>query len=284
MRAVKKINNNVAICIDSHNKDLVAFGKGIGFPSMPYEITDLSKLDRTFYNIKPQYISMLNDIPQEVIAFTARIVDIAQAQLYYNLNPNLVLTLADHIAFAMERRKKGIYIHMPLVYDIEQTYPEEIQIAKYTLQKVEEKFGVRLPFQEASGIALSLINAKITEKESGATGEESALQQKSDEQIIEHLTKIIEQEMHIHINRESFNYARYATHVQYLLQRIYEHKHVDSKNLSMYQSLREEFTAVSDCVDQMDRYLQEEIHVSLSEEEKLYLIMHANRICAKEEV
>ena len=31
MKAVRKINNNVAICIDNNHKELIAFGKGIGF-------------------------------------------------------------------------------------------------------------------------------------------------------------------------------------------------------------------------------------------------------------
>ena len=44
MKAIKKINNNVAICLDSHNRELVAFGKGIGFPKMPYSIQE------SFYN------------------------------------------------------------------------------------------------------------------------------------------------------------------------------------------------------------------------------------------
>ena len=51
MKVVKKINNNVAICLDSNNCELVAFGKGIGFPKMPYEIQDLSLIDRTFYDL-----------------------------------------------------------------------------------------------------------------------------------------------------------------------------------------------------------------------------------------
>ena len=34
MKVVKKINNNVAICLDSNNCELVAFGKGIGFPKI----------------------------------------------------------------------------------------------------------------------------------------------------------------------------------------------------------------------------------------------------------
>lgn len=37
MRVIKKINNNVALCLDSDNHELIAFGKGIGFPQIPYE-------------------------------------------------------------------------------------------------------------------------------------------------------------------------------------------------------------------------------------------------------
>ena len=51
MKAIRKINNNVAICIDNNDKELIAFGKGIGFPKMPYEITDLSIIQMTFYRI-----------------------------------------------------------------------------------------------------------------------------------------------------------------------------------------------------------------------------------------
>lgn len=31
MKVIKKINNNVAICLDSSNNELIALGKGIGF-------------------------------------------------------------------------------------------------------------------------------------------------------------------------------------------------------------------------------------------------------------
>jgi beta-glucoside operon transcriptional antiterminator len=41
-KAIKKINNNVVICEYDNMKELIAFGKGLGFPVVPYEITDLS--------------------------------------------------------------------------------------------------------------------------------------------------------------------------------------------------------------------------------------------------
>ncbi|MBA1393021.1 hypothetical protein EQ500_03915, partial [Lactobacillus sp. XV13L] len=44
MQVIKKINNNAAICLDQNQDELIAFGKGIGFPKTPYELTDLSKI------------------------------------------------------------------------------------------------------------------------------------------------------------------------------------------------------------------------------------------------
>lgn len=83
MVVLKKINNNVAICKDSNQQELVAFGKGIGFPPTPYVLTDLRKIERTFYNVSSQYISMLNDIPYEIIQFTATQLLLVQDELPY---------------------------------------------------------------------------------------------------------------------------------------------------------------------------------------------------------
>lgn len=56
MIAVKKINNKVAVCRDGNQQELIAIGRGIGFPPAPYELTDLSKVDRTFCDVAQQYI------------------------------------------------------------------------------------------------------------------------------------------------------------------------------------------------------------------------------------
>ena len=60
MRIIKKINNNVAVGLDSNGNEIVVFGKGIGFPEMPYELKELSKIDRTYYNIDHKYYKLLN--------------------------------------------------------------------------------------------------------------------------------------------------------------------------------------------------------------------------------
>ena len=51
MWVIKKINNNVAMGKDSRNREVVLFGKGIGFHQMPYELNDLSRIDRSYYGV-----------------------------------------------------------------------------------------------------------------------------------------------------------------------------------------------------------------------------------------
>ena len=41
MKVIKKINNNIAVATDGNNREVIIFGKGIGFHEMPYELTDL---------------------------------------------------------------------------------------------------------------------------------------------------------------------------------------------------------------------------------------------------
>ena len=48
MEIIKKINNNIALARDAKGREMVVFGKGIGFPATPYTLQDLSKVQRPF--------------------------------------------------------------------------------------------------------------------------------------------------------------------------------------------------------------------------------------------
>lgn len=276
MIVVKNINNNVSLCLDSKGKEVVVFGKGVGFLKPPAEIP-LSKIERTFYNLSGQYMALLNDIPAEVIEFTARQMAAAQDSLPYETNSNLVMTLADHLAFAMERAKKGIYIPMPSVYELETSYPAEIEVGRRFVSAMEREFHVLLPKGEVQGVAMHFINARSGQPDDATVNIEERY-----EDILERTTQIIEHELGITVRRDTFNYARFATHLQYLLKRIFEDKSIDSENIQMYEAIRDEYETVSGCVDKIGEYLKSNWDAELTGEEKLYLIMHVNRVCAKE--
>lgn len=282
MLVTKKVNNNVAVCIDGAGRELIAIGKGIGFPQMPYELTDLSKIDRTYYDIDAKYLELLRDLPSEVVEFTAQMIDDIRPKLPYEINSSIVLTLADHIAFAMEREKKGVYIRMPSIYTMEQSYPLEVKIGRRIVSAAKKQFNAKLPKDEVQGVAMHFINAR-SGLVNDASNPEKQMQERYEE-ILEQTTQIIEWELNVKVSRDTFNYARFATHLQFLLGRIFDETHIDSSNLQIYNSIREEYPEISDCVDKIARYYEGTWNAKLTEEEKLYLILHTNRVCAKETI
>lgn len=276
MIVVKNINNNVALCLDSKGQEVVVFGKGVGFLKPPSEVP-LSKIQRTFYDLNRKFLPLLADIPLDVIDFTAQQVAQIRGQLPYETNANLIMTLADHLAFAMTRAKKGIYTPMPSIYEMEQNYPVEVGIGRQIIKAMEQTFHVKLPKGEVQGVAMHFINASLGSPSSGQlTAEEEY------ETILERMTQIVEYALQVTIRRDTFNYARFATHVQYLLKRVQEESSIDSDNLQVYASIRDEYKDISACVDQIHEYLQRNWSIDLSEEEKLYLIMHINRVISQE--
>lgn len=261
------------------NKDgceIIALGRGIGFGEMPREIP-VSKIERTFYNIDLNGQNIMKDLPSEVVLFSAKIMDVASNELPYEFSQNAVLLLADHIAFAIERAKKSIRVRMPLVYDVQQMYPLEYRIGQHIFTKIQKEFQVVLSEEEIVGIAMNLINSKIT-----PSSEIELNEIQSFPNMLEEITEIIEDEFRIIVNRKSFDYARFATHMQYLFQRIKEKQAIDSANLAMYKHFEEEFPDILSCATRICEHLKNEWKAQLSEEEKLYLMLHVNRICVKE--
>lgn len=91
MKIIRQINNNAALALDGNGKELVVLGRGVGFPKMPYELTDLSRIERTFYDVNPKYFGMAADLPRPLVLACAEITERAEIELDCALNPNLPL-------------------------------------------------------------------------------------------------------------------------------------------------------------------------------------------------
>ena len=145
MKLVKKINTSAALAIDRTGHEIVVMGKGIGFPQMPYKLDDLSKIERTFYDVDPKYLGMIAELSQPIVMVCADIADQAGIELDCSLNPNLPFTLADHIQFAAERLKKGVDLTTPIAYDIRHLYPREAAMADMALKMLKQGSTLKKP-------------------------------------------------------------------------------------------------------------------------------------------
>lgn len=274
MKAIKKINNNIAVCLDKQNHEVIAIGKGIGFPEMPYEISDLSKIERTFYDVDSTYVEIANQIPDIILEAAAEIVDQVRLIVDRPISSNLVFTLADHIKFAIDRKNSGMIITAPLQYDIQHLYSDDYDLGVMSLEIIQRRLQVRLPAEEATNLALHFINAKLMmEKELSAVDDNS---------LIEEITEIISDYFKVYIDKHSFNYSRFVTHLQYLLKRQHQNVFIKSDNKELYDSMTKKFPETSDCVDQIAIFFKKQLDFQLEQEERLYLMLHINRLCMRE--
>lgn len=252
--------------------ELIAMGKGIGFGAMPREL-NLSEVERTFYEVDAFLVSGITGVSSEVFELAVKVSDRVRSELDDDFSPNLAFTLADHIAFAIRRAKENIRVRMPFSCDVEQSCPGEYRIARQTLRLIDRELGCHLPEDEAAGIALNFVNARMAPKE-----EKTAEDARRDEEMLEDVTEIVENEFNISIDRHTFAYSRYATHIMYLFERLHQGKCLDTAVANLLAEAQEQFPQGAACAEKIAQHIESRWGTPLSRDERLFLLMHVSRI------
>ena len=268
MHVIKKLNNNAAVCIVSNGEELIALGKGIGFPKTPYELTDLSQISQTFYSVNPANYNVLKEIPEEIIEVSAEIVSYAKSTLNKDFSPSLFITLADHINFAIIRQKNYRSMKLKFSYEVEQFYPQETKVAQWAVHRIEKKLNVYLPESEITAITMHFINA---EEEAVVT--DTKLNQDT---TIDAISRDIEDYFGISLDRKSFSYQRFVSHLRFLLSRLESNEQFVEADL--YPVLKETYPKATECVRLISHRLAGYTQMELTDSEKSYLIIHLQRI------
>lgn len=270
MKLLRKINNNAAVAQDKRGREMVVLGRGVGFHPMPYELTDLSVVYRTFYDVEPQYYEMLSSLPEEALMAAADIAEQAEIALQAELNPNLPFTLADHIAFAQEREKQGIRLATPLHYDVQHLYPREYELGLQAMETVRLRTGTALPRAEAVIIALHIVNAELEGSDLSST--------LAAVEVLDEVTVLVERELGIALDRESYNYARFAMHIQFLVRRLSSGKVMEQGSGKMLSELSAEYPATYRCAQAVAKEIEQRHGWHCSSDEVLYLMLHIYRV------
>ena len=271
MKVIRNINNNVAVCLDDNNRELIAFGKGIGFRKAPYEI-ELSQIDRTYYNLESHYINLLNELPEDVLEVTFEIVKKGSAYLGMEFNRVFVFSLCDHIHFAIENLKKGLVISNSMLNELRHLYEKEMLLGEWAVRYIERRLSIRLPQSEAGNIGLHFANAERQVRQKPEKDEM--------ERFVEDITDIIESEMNIIIDRDDFSYSRFVTHLKFMLKRSRKIDRSQAAMDEMYDSVK--IAKLEPLIEKIKYYIIDALHIEPGKEELLYLMLHINRLCARE--
>ena len=276
MWILKKINNNCALARDDSGQDLVVFGKGIAYRRPPYELKDMSLIDRTFYGVGGASVAALKDIPEDVLLLAADVIDYASERLDTDFNPNAPVTLADHINYAIQRVAQGVTIETPLSFDVMRLYPREVAVAKRAVTLAKSRLGVELPQAEVTNIALHLIDGEAEQSNMQTTVEAA--------RVLEDVTGIVSNHIGT-VDTTSFTYARFAMHMRFLVDRIQgnaEVKHDDGFG-TMLPVMKHAYPEAYACVADILAYFLTDHGWECDENEVLYLLMHVQRLKASVE-
>ncbi len=134
--------------------------------------------------------------------------------------------------------------------------------------------SVRLPQSEVGNIALHFINAEQQAKQ--------ASERDDIERFADDITDIIESGMDVIIDRNSFSYSRFVTHLKFLLKRTEKLSEAESENEKLYESVCEEFPELKRIGEKIKEYIIATLHIEPAKEEILYLMIHINRLCARD--
>lgn len=143
MLILKKINNNVALAASDDGREVVVFGKGIGFHEMPYKLADESLIQRKFYNVPESLWDMVGTLPDDVLLAASDIACFASQQLGCSLDTasySYIRFLA-HLRFLVRRLCKGKCTqteNSSLFMQAARDFPEAYQCA-YAINRVFEK-------------------------------------------------------------------------------------------------------------------------------------------------
>lgn len=275
MRIEKVLNNNVVISLDASGKDVIVMGSGIAFQKKRGDIIDQKKIERIFTqndsDLASKIQSALKDIPIEYLEFTEQMIHYAQNELDTKFNDNLYLSLMDHIYFTIKRYHENMLIQNRLLFETKLMYPEEFRVGNEIVQKMNKMFNVDLPENEAAFIALHFVNANL-----GTDNPSSKTQDK----IVQDMLTIIKNYFKLSINSDTLQYVRLVRHLKFFAQRITQKKMqaTSGGDVQLFSVVKERYLISYECVQRISQYLQIEYGYNISDEEKLYLTIHIERI------
>lgn len=279
MKVKRVINNNVICAIDEKGNEMIVTGKGLGFKKKTGEIIDPSKVER-YYRMESKESQkklreLVEQIPIEHLELTEKLISFIKSHINQPLNESLMITLADHISFAIKRKQAGIEFENPLATSIMCYYPNEYHLGQYCLKMIEQECKTELHPDEASFIAHHIVNAEMNT---------SMSEMHEMTKLMDGCIRVAEFYYQKKFDRESLDFNRFVVHLRYLIQRIFQNQKLpDETEDFLDEMIRNNCKVHYECANRIAAYIDTNFDKHVSEKEKIYLTIHLKRLNMKKD-
>lgn len=276
MYNIRKILNNNALLVlgEKEKTESILLGKGIGFGKKVGDCleyaTNMKEYRLAGNGENKVAIGTENGIEPTYLEAAGRIIEEAE-KVFEKISSDILLPLADHIAFAARREQQRLYVPNPFIPDIKVLFGKEYAVAIKSREIIKECAGYEISDDEAGFIALHI---------------HSGL---SHEQVSETLkyTQIISQSMHMivgetkkTVKEESLTYTRLLSHLYYILVRT---KKGSKVGVDLNDYMKEQYPLAMEVAQKVCYFIEEQMQTELEELEKGYLAVHIERYFSEDE-
>lgn len=272
MRVTRVLNNNAVMVTDDDGVSIV-LGRAIGYGRKPGDRIDPDAVSERFVPDQTTSLdrlaALLTDTPLETVKVAREIAEMAHTRLAVRVSQSLILPLADHLCFAIQRSRTGLQLDYPLRWEVTQLYPNEMAVGRDAVDLVRRRLGIDLPDDEAVAVAMHIVNAQFSGTNIAPMVEMTTK--------LNRILSLIEAELGTTIDRNSMGVARFITHLRYLFVRLHSRKQYEGEAVSIRSAITDAHPAAHHCAERI-RYLLTLDDQSLSDDEVTYLTLHIARL------
>lgn len=275
MQVLKVMNNSLVLALDEAGTECILMGKGIGYnKAIGHEIQE-AEIEKIFIltdnKMLSNFVQLASTLDDTYINLVKEIIDYAASKYQIEVKDYLYLSLSDHISFVVKRLREGNIGENFNYPDVVLYHKDEYQIGKYAVALINKRLQIELPESEATAIGLHFVNAKM----------ESSSHQRDESiaKLMNNFEKIVQRTVGGKINRDTFTYSRFLTHLNYFSERVYEgNLFPDEDQEDLYHTLAKKMTKEVDIIKAFEIFIQKEYGLRITKQEKIYLLVHLHRI------
>ncbi|MGE7604647.1 glucose PTS transporter transcription antiterminator GlcT [Peribacillus sp. NPDC097675] len=271
----KVLNNNVVIANHPMYGEVVSIGKGLGFNRKKGDELSPELAEKTFVlkseKEQENYKKLLPKIDQNLQAAIIESILLINNRVPGNLNEHIHAGLTDHLLFALQRVSQGMTIKNPFLKETITLYPFEHTIAVEVIDLIQDKTGIGLPQGEIGFITLH-IHSAIANKDVSDVNQYS--------QLVFQLIQVIEEQLNVHINKDSIDYSRLIRHLRFMMDRVQSGEIVDEPE-KIALLLKEEYPVCYNLAWKLIKIMQQQLGKPVCDAEAVYLTMHIQRLQKK---
>lgn len=272
LQVSKALNNNVIIANHPAHGEVVIIGKGIGFNRKTGEAIPLESVEKMFIltsrQEQEQYKQLVPQIDEQLIEIIGEIINYISEKTQSALNEHIHIALTDHLAFAIKRADQDLSFHNPFLYETKELYPLEYELAEYAIHLIRKKLGIDLGEDEIGFVALHINSAMTNRHISEVRGHA---------QLIAELIEMIEEELHITVQRQSLDYSRLLTHLRFAIERIRRGEQVEEVK-KLERMMSDEYPVLFELARKLTGLMETRLNKPVYRAEISYLTMHLHRV------